>query len=180
MAPTIALDFNISMTNDIIFYTQVGAIIVYLGALFGIYRLVVEQKDSVIQLLKERLTDKDAKIQELQSQTPDALATALSSRIEITLKELARLKADGDKHQEEIGTKIEELRSLKGRLNSLSALIQDSDLVCKKCGAPLSLRSFHPFHGHVGGREVEVDVEYTEYECGLAMRDGEEVSPCKR
>ena len=68
------------MTNDIIFYTQVGAIIVYLGALFGIYRLLVEQKDSVIQLLKERLTDKDAKIQELESQTPDALATALSSR----------------------------------------------------------------------------------------------------
>lgn len=174
-----ALDFNILMTNDIIFYTQVGAIIVYLGTLFGIYRSLVEQKDSVIQLLKERLAEKDAKIQELESQTPDALTTALSSRIDITLKEVARLKADGDKHQEEIGTKKEELRLLKERLDSLSALIQNSDLVCKKCGAPLSLRSFHPIHGNVGGREVESDFEYTEYECGLAMRDGEEVSPCK-
>lgn len=149
-------------------------------ALFGIYRLLVEQKDSVIQLLKERIADKDAKIEELELQTPDALATALSSRIEITLAEINRLKADGDKHKEEIGAKEGELHTLKQKLNSLSALILDSDLVCKKCGAPLNQRAFYPIHGYVGGREVETEGEYTEYECGLALRDGAAVSPCKR
>jgi hypothetical protein len=167
------------MSNDTIFYTQVASIVVFVLALFGIYRLLVDQKDSVIQLLKERVADKDVKIQELESQTPDALASALSSRIEITLKEVSRLKADGDKHKEEIETKEGELHALKQRLNGLSALIFDSDLVCKKCGAPLSQRSFYPIHGYVGGREVEAEGEYTEYECGLAIQDGKEVSPCK-
>lgn len=168
------------MSNDTIFYTQIASIVVFVLALFGIYRLLVEQKDSVIQLLKERIADKDAKIQELELQTPDALATALSSRIEITLAEVNRLKADGDKHKEEIETKEGELHALKQRLNSLSALILDSDLVCKKCGAPLNQRAFYPIHSYVGGREVEAEGEYTEYECGLALRDGVEVSPCKR
>lgn len=168
------------MTNDTIFFTQVASIVVYLLAVFGVYRLIVEQKDSVIQLLKERLADKDATIKELEAQTSDALATTLSSRIEITLKEIARLKADGDKHEEEIETKESELRALRQRLNALSALIADSDLVCKNCGSPLNQRSIFPIYGHVGGREVEAEGEYTEYECGLAIRDGEEVSPCKR
>lgn len=171
---------NSIMTNDMIFYTQLASIVVFLLTLFAVYRLLVEQKDSMIQLLKERLADKDAKLKELESQTPDALTTALSSRIEITLKEVARLKADGDKHREEFEGKEAELRALRQRLNGLSALIQDSDLVCEKCGAPLNQRSFYPIYGHVEGREIEVEGEYVEYECGRAIRDGEEVSPCKR
>lgn len=105
---------------------------------------------------------------------------ALSSRIEIILAEVGRLKTDGDKHIEEIEKKEGGLHALKQRLNSLSALILDSDLVCKKCGAPLNQRAFYPIHGYVVGREVEADGEYTEYECGLALQDGVEVSPCKR
>ena len=168
------------MTNDILFYTQLASIVVFLLALFAVYRSLVEQKDSVIQLLKERLADKDAKLEELESQTPDALADALSSRIEIILKEVARLKADGDKHREEFEGKETELRALRQRLNGLSALIEDSDLVCKKCGAPLNQRSFYPIYGHVGGREIEAEGEYVVYECGRAIRYGEEVSPCTR
>lgn len=167
------------MSNDTIFYTQIASIVVFMLALVGIYRLLVDQKDSVIQLLKERIADKDAKIQELESQTPDTIAGALSSRIEIALKEVVRLKADGDKHKEEIETKEAELRALKQRLDGLSALILDADLVCKKCGAPLNRRSSYPIHGYVGGREVDAEGEYLEYECGRAIRDGEEVSPCK-
>jgi len=168
------------MSNDTIFFTQLASIVVFVIALFAIYRLLVEQKDSVIQLLKERLADKEAKVKELESQTPDALATALSSRIQIALEEIARLKGDGDKHSEEIQGKETELRALRQRLSALSALIVDSDLVCKKCGAPLSQRSYYPIYGHIGGREVEAEGEYTEYECGLTIRDGQEVSPCKR
>jgi hypothetical protein len=170
------------MSNDAIFYTQLGSGVVYVLTLFGIYRLLVEQKDSVIQLLKERLADKESKIQELESQTPDALTSALSSRIDVILKEVARLKTDGDKYQEEIAMKEEELRALSSRLADLSTLLQESNLshlVCKKCGAPLSQRSCGTRSDYIDGREVEYEVEYTEYECGLAIQDGKEVSPCK-
>jgi hypothetical protein len=168
------------MSNDTIFYMQLASVVVFVIALFGIYRLLVDQKDSIIQLLKERLANNEAKVKDLESQTPDALATALSSRIEIALKEVARLKADGDKHSEEVQGKETELRALRQRLRALSALIADSDLVCNKCGAPLNQRSYYPLYGHIGGREVEAEGEYKEYECGLAIQDGQQVSPCKR
>jgi hypothetical protein len=38
------------MSNDVIFATQIGFIFV----VFGLYRLLVSQKDSVIEFLKEK------------------------------------------------------------------------------------------------------------------------------
>jgi hypothetical protein len=168
------------MDNETISGMQIAAILAFVGGLFVVYRVLVAQKDAVIQLLNERIKDQEQKIQGLESQTPDVLVTALSSRVEITLKEIERLRADGGKHQEEITRKEEELHGLKNRLNELSSLIQDSDLVCHYCDSPLVQRMCYPIYGHVGGREVEADEEYIEYECGLSVRDGEEVSSCKR
>lgn len=168
------------MTNNLIFYTQLASILVFLTATFTLYRLLVDQKDSVIQLLKERLADKEAKILKLESQTPDAITAALSSRIEIALKEIARLREDDGRHEDEIERKEGELHVLKGRLTELSALIVDSDLICNKCGAPLSPRAVQPVYGHVGGHEVEADIEFVEYECGRALQDGLEVAKCPR
>jgi hypothetical protein len=167
------------MSNEVIFYTQIASIIAFIIALFGIYRSLVAQKDGVIELLKEKLEAQNRKIQELESQTPDALAKALSARIEISLKEIERLKKDSDKHTEEIKQKEDELHSVQSRLSELSALIQEMDLVCPKCGSPLSRRECFPIYGEVHGREVEAYCEYTEYECGLSVKDGEEVCPCK-
>lgn len=167
------------MSNDVIFFTQIVSIIVFILALFGIYRSLVAQKDGVIELLREQLKAQEKKVKDLESQTPDALASALSERIEISVKEIERLKRDGAKHKEEIEKKEAELHSVRGRLSELVELIQETDLVCPKCGAPLSRREFYPIYGYVGGREVEADGEYAEYECGLALKDGEEVSPCK-
>lgn len=167
------------MTNETIFGMQLASIIVYLGALFAIYRMLVAQKDAIIQLLNERIKSHEQKIQDLETQSPDALASALSSRIEIALKEIERLKEDGGKHQEEIKVKEEELLKLKDRLNDLSSLIHDSELVCPYCGSPLITRTCYPIYGHVGGREMEADEEYVEYECGLSVRGGNEESPCK-
>lgn len=167
------------MSNDVIFFTQIASIVVFVLALFGIYRLLVAQKDGVIELLREQLKAKEDKVKELETQTPDVLVGSLSERIEISVKEIERLKEDGDKHKEEIEKKESELHSVQGRLSELVALIQETDLVCPKCGAPLSRREFYPIYGHVGGREVEAEGEYTEYECGLALKDGDEVSQCK-
>lgn len=167
------------MSNDTIFYTQIASAVAFLLTLFGIYRLLVGQKDSVIELLRERIADKDAEIHKLQSQTPDALVETLSSRVEGTLKEITRLREDGDRYKDEIAAREQELEALRVKLRDLSNLLRESDLVCRLCGAPLIQRQFYPIYGVVGGREVEAEGEYVEYDCGLALKDGSEVSPCK-
>lgn len=167
------------MSNDVIFYTQVGSTLGFVILLFTLYRMLVEQKDSVIQLLRERIIEKDEQISSLKSQTPDALATTLSSRVKILLDELVRLKTDGDMHIQKIALKEEEIRAIQSCLNALSELIQESDLACPNCGAPLVRREAHTIHGHSGGHELEADVEYLEYQCGLSLDEGRELSPCK-
>ena len=167
------------MSNEVIFGTQVVTIIGFVIALFVLYKVLIEGKDAMISLLNERIADKEAKIAVLESQTPDELAKSLSSRVEVSLKEIERLRADGDTHKEQIARKEGDLQALSGRLQALSSLIQDSDLVCSTCGAPLVQRGSHTIHGYVGGREMEADVEYREYECGYAVDDSRgELSPC--
>lgn len=174
------------MSIDGLFYTQIFSILGYVGILFALYRLlvqqkdsVIQQKDSVIQLLKENLSDREFQIGQLKSQTPDALATALSDRIKVSLDEIARLKADGDANRQEVAQKEEDLRAIQSRLGTLSKLIQESGLVCPGCGSPLVRRESRIVHGHIGEHEVEADVEYLEYECGLSLDDGSELSPCR-
>ncbi|WP_345868569.1 hypothetical protein [Shewanella algae] len=167
------------MSNDVIFYTQISTVVIFILALFGIYRSLVSNKDSVIELLKERIVFLSERIEALESQTPDALAEALSNRVERQLSEISRLKEDGEQHQEEISLKEAEINEARDRLSALSDLIKDSDLVCPECGAPLTRREFYTISGYSGGREVEADVEYVEYDCGLAINHNGETNPCK-
>lgn len=169
---------NMAMTNEIIFYTQLSSIVIFIIALFTIYRVLVEQKDGVIQLLKERLVDKDEQIAALKAQTPDALASALNDRIKVTQDEIGRLKADGDMHRKEIESKEEELQGIQDKLSSLSDLIRESDLVCPECGDPLMRRHVYTIYGGPDG-DSEADVEFVEYQCGLAIDGmGVETSRC--
>jgi len=167
------------MTNSTIFITQITSIIIFILALFGIYRSLVLQKDGVIELLREQLNQQEKKISDLLAQSPDVLAKTLSERIEIAVKEIERLKQDGDKHKEEIKEKKTKLRKSQEQLSALAELITETDLVCPHCNSPLSRRGYYPIYANVNGRECEADVECSEYECGLAIRDREEVSPCK-
>ena len=168
------------MSNEVIFFTQIASIVVFILALFGIYKSLVSQKDGVIELLREQLRQKESKILDLQAQSPDVLAKTLAERIEIAVKEIERLKIDGDKHKEEIVKKEKELNKSKEQLSALSELISDTDLVCPHCNSPLSQRAYYPIYGEINGREVEADEEYSEYECGLVVRGGREESPCQR
>ncbi len=97
------------MSNEIIFFTQIASIIVFILALFGIYRSLVSQKDGVIELLREQLNQQAIKMKELAAKSPDVLAKTLAERIEIAVSEIERLKLDGDKHQQEISKKEIEL-----------------------------------------------------------------------
>lgn len=169
------------MTIETLFYTQIASVIAYVFAAFWLYRTLVAQKDSVIELLKYRNEILEKRISELEVQTPDSLVESLSKRVAIAKGEIEALNQDGEKHRSEIESKEKELGGLSSKLHKLQDLLHDSDLLCPKCGAPLARRDSFPIFGEVGGREVEADIGYTEYECGYAIREDriEPVSQCK-
>lgn len=167
------------MPTEVIFYTQVASIIGFITALFVLYKVLVQQKDAVIQLLKERIAEKDEQIAKLKDQSPDALAAALADRIKISLDEITRLKSDGANHDKQIESKESELAEIQARLGTLSELIRESDLVCPKCGDPLAGRQVKTIYG---GRddEQEADILINNYECGYSIADdGKELSRCQ-
>jgi hypothetical protein len=43
------------MSNEIILYTQLASIVAYTASLFGLYKLLVSQKDSTIEPLREQI-----------------------------------------------------------------------------------------------------------------------------
>ncbi|HEY6644109.1 hypothetical protein [Povalibacter sp.] len=168
------------MTTEVLFYTQIASLVTFVLVVFGVYRLLVQQKDASIELLKQRLEDQSERIRLLELQTPDALASSLSERVEIQLAEIERLRLDSNLNRTEIDGKESELREVQSKLASLLSTIRDSDFLCPHCGAPLSQRSSYDIHGYVDGRDVEATVEHLEYECGLAINHEGEVSPCRR
>ncbi len=167
------------MTNEVLFYTQIVSLVTFVLAVFGVYRLLIEQKDANIQLLKQRIEDQAERIRLLELQTPDALARSLSERVEHQLAEIERLRVDSSLNKDEINRKESELHQVESKLASLLSTLRDSDFLCPHCGAPLTQRTPYDIYGNVGDREVEAGVEYLEYECGLAINHEGEVSPCK-
>jgi molecular chaperone DnaK (HSP70) len=168
-----------NMSTDVIFYTQIASIIAFLVALFVPYKVLVAQKDALIELLKQEIEAMKRKLSDTETQSPDVLVTALSSRVEIAKAEIQRLKQDGDAHQVEIREKEKQLRRLEEKLTVLNELIKDSELVCPKCKSPLVTRGSHTIYGYIDGREVDADIEYLEYECGFSTDGAEEKSTCR-
>lgn len=167
------------MPTEVIFYTQVTSIIGFITALFVLYRVLVRQKDAVIQLLKERIAEKDEHIAKLKDQSPDTLAAALSDRIKISLEEITRLRSDGATHEKQIESKENELAEIQAKLGSLSELIRESDLVCPKCGDPQAGRQLQTIYGGRDG-EQEADIVINNYKCGYSIADdGKELSRCE-
>jgi len=167
------------MSTDIIFYTQIASIITFLAALFIPYKVLIAQKDASIDFLKQEIETLKRKLNDADSQSPDVLVTALSSRVEIAKKEIERLKQDGDAHKVEIREKEDQLGRLEEQLSVLNQLIEDSELICPECQAPLITRSSHTIYGYSNGREVDADIEYLEYECGFSTDGGEVKSMCR-
>ena len=166
------------MTNEVIFYTQLASIISFIIALFTVYSVLVQAKEASIQVLKERLINKDEQIAALKAQTPDTLVSILNDRIKVTQDEISRLEADRDVHRSEIEMKKEELQDIQDKLSALSELIRESDLVCPLCGDPLAGRESHTIYGGANG-EQEADIEIINYECGYSIADdGKKLGRC--
>ena len=168
-----------NISNGWILTTQIISLVVFVLALFTVYRLLVANKDSVIELLRERIASLEKQNSELEKQSADALAESLSDRVKRQLDEIERLREDGSAHQDEIARREAELQETRERLEALAEIITDAELVCPECAAPLIERETYFISSHIGDKEIEVDVEQTTYECGLTINHNGEVSPCK-
>ena len=157
------------MSIETIFYTQVASILGFVLTLFVLYQLLVKQKDSVIELLKERIAYLEARAKDSEKQSPDVLVESLSRRVEIAKYEISKLREEGEDHKGQIAEKENELNLFKYKLDKLISLVADSDLVCPDCGAPLVRREYYTIYGP-GDQDAEV--EYTEYECGYVRDEG--------
>lgn len=100
---------GLSMNNTTIFITQIVSILAYIGVLFGLYRLLVSQKDATIESLKEQNNLLREQLRVVESQTPLAVTESLERRIQLTEGEVNRLEEDLKKKNEAMEVLTESL-----------------------------------------------------------------------
>lgn len=168
------------MTNDIIFFTQVVSIVVFVLTVFGLYRLLVNQKDAVIQLQNEKVEYLNMQLETAKSSSPDILVDRLSKRVELLKKELDSLANDHDTSKEVLAKKEKEIANYENEIFKLNQQIVKAkslleDFICPYCESPMVE---HTFSSEIV-QDIDVEHEYTAYECGLIIIDNYEKNPCK-
>jgi hypothetical protein len=166
------------MDNSVIFYTQLASIVVFLMALFGVYRILISQKDATIELLKERLSGlKDR----LKNEDRDPLNDALSKRVHHLNEELERLNKDKHTNRELISKKEAELSQateIYHRLRDIHMHLSGMSVsyFCPVCEEP-TLSSVDAKVGFMGNEEKSFLVKYS---CGYSELNREKVSECRK
>ena len=171
------------MSTEVLFWTQIASIVAFVTALFVLYRLLAEQKDATIQLLRETISSLKDQLTEARRNTPDVLAQTLAGRTKLLESELERLAKDTNTSTQQVQEKEAELRQVRSEADALAKQLATArqlleDLSCPFCGHPLTVRQHYSKAIFHQGREFDVDHEYIEYECGHAVRDGEVERPC--
>lgn len=171
------------ITTETVFWTQIASIVGFIVLLFY-FRMLVEQKDATIQLQKENIAYLKDQLAEAKSQSPDELAKSLASRVKLLEDELKRLVQDKTSTQEQVMAKEAELNQARLDAEVLTKKVHHarellSDFLCPLCGAPLAERACNSELVEYDGREIDVDHEYTAYQCGYEIVDGEVRGECK-
>lgn len=166
------------MDNAVIFYTQIVSVVVFLLALFGVYRILISQKDATIELLKERVsTLKDR----LEYEGFDPLNEALSKRVSLLNEELGRLNNDKDTNRELIAKKEAELSQateVYHRLQDIHVHLSGMSVTyfCPVCKEP-TLYMVDAKVGFMGNEEKKFLVKYS---CGYSELNKEKASDCRK
>lgn len=113
------------ITNQTIFWTQIGSIIGFLVALFFLYRLLVEQKDATIALQKENIAFLKDQLTQSNSRDPDVLVQSLASRMRILEAELERLQSDNAASKAQIEQAEIELMEARSRISRVAAAFKN-------------------------------------------------------
>ena len=168
------------MSNNILFFTQVASIILFVSSLFVLYRLLVKQKDATIELLRERLNWVDQQLQIAKENSPDILVKTLSERGKILEEEVKRLALDRETNQAEIQEKEEEIEHIRKVAIEIKEVMQEikrryDELkkkidVCPYCESSLiELKDVH---------DANWTGSHRKYDCGYTILDGERVYFC--
>jgi chromosome segregation ATPase len=169
--------------TEILFFGQIASVVIFLGALFSVYRSLAAQKDATIQVLKEKNELLKLQLEHAKSQAPDVAVEALSRRLNSLTEELSRLQQDASANADTIAGKERELESAKEEMNQLREQVARAEKLfdgfsCPKCKAPMETREYHSEMVEYNGRELDIDHELVTYECGLEFSDGRETRPC--
>jgi hypothetical protein len=72
-----------SVTNEVIFYTQIATLVGFVFTVFGLYRLLVSAKDATIESVRQQLAASNAKIEELEKRSPSVLVETYARQLEL-------------------------------------------------------------------------------------------------
>ena len=168
------------MINEVIFYTQIGSITAYIGALFGIYKILVKQKDATIENLKTNNEFLREQNQILKESSSDILLERLKKRLELSSEELKNLSTQDNEKQILLTEKEEKLKNALNAveeydigLKRIKELLKE--YLCPYCNAPQIRKEYHEEYY----RDESIEHEYIEYECGLRMEDNKIVNVCR-
>lgn len=108
------------MENSIFTYVQIGTVLTFIGTLFVLYRVYVQQKDATIsqkdatiQHLKEKIDGLQRELDTAKEASPDNLLKNLDQRIKVYAEELERLSKDKTTSEALLKEKEEELLELR-------------------------------------------------------------------
>jgi predicted RNA-binding Zn-ribbon protein involved in translation (DUF1610 family) len=172
------------ITTELIFWTQIASVIGFVVLLFVLYRLLVDQKDATIQLQKENILYLKDQLADAKQQSPDVLAQSLAGRVKLYGEELSRLLENKTSTDEQVATKEAELKQARSEAESLTKKILHArelllEFLCPHCGAPLIEKAYHSEMVEYQGREIDVDHNWSLFECSMEIVDGIERHPCK-
>ncbi len=171
------------MPNEVLLYGQIASILLFLGALFTIYRSLASQKDATIQVLKEQIELLKLQLEQAHSQAPDVAVEALSKRVKSLTEELSRLQHDASASADVVAGKERELERAQEEMDQLRDQVARAEkfftgFSCPTCKAPMETREYHSEMVEYNGRDIDIDHEFVTYECGLELSDGNVTRPC--
>lgn len=94
------------MSIETVFYTKVVSIIAFIGALFVLYRVLVQSKDATIETLKTQIAFLETKVKDLAETSPDVLLQRLERRTTLLTDELEQ----AENEKEPLKKQVEELQ----------------------------------------------------------------------
>lgn len=103
------------MGNEVIFWTQLGSIIVYVATLFTVYRVLVAAKDAAIQEKNATIENLKTRLEEAKGKGSDILVTQLRERAAALTEEIEKLSSDRSKDK----GKLAELETERDILHAL-------------------------------------------------------------
>lgn len=95
------------MTIETVFYTQIGSVLAFIGAVFVLYRILVQSKDGTIENLKSQISFLETKMKDLSETSPDILLQRYEKRTTLLTDELERAENEKAPLKEQ----IEQLKS---------------------------------------------------------------------